>query len=63
MIYTDEIKDYYENSKQFHPRRSRSDDVKGLQIALREKGFDLKIDGVFGKGTISAMRSFQKRKK
>ena len=40
---------------------SRGTEVKKLQTALKEKGYySLKVDGVFGKGTLSAVKAFQK---
>ena len=42
----------------------RGDDVKTVQKALKEQGFDPKgIDGSFGKNTEKAVRAFQKAKK
>ena len=40
---------------------SRGTEVKKLQTALKEKGYySMKVDGVFGKGTLSAVKAFQK---
>ena len=40
---------------------SRGDDVKKMQTALKEKGYySGKLDGIFGKGTLSAVKAFQK---
>jgi peptidoglycan hydrolase-like protein with peptidoglycan-binding domain len=38
---------------------SRGESVKWLQYVLNEKGYDLKIDGVFGPKTEAAVRDFQ----
>lgn len=38
---------------------SRGESVKWLQYILQEKGYDLKIDGVFGSKTEQAVRDFQ----
>lgn len=38
---------------------SRGESVKWLQYVLCEKGYDLKIDGVFGPKTEAAVRDFQ----
>ena len=37
----------------------RGDDVKMLQQALKDKGYDVAVDGIFGSGTEKALRSFQ----
>ena len=43
---------------------SRGDDVKTLQKTLNEKGFNCgKVDGIFGRLTDSAVRSFQRHHK
>lgn len=40
---------------------SRGSDVKKMQTALKEKGYyTQKVDGIFGKGTLSAVKAFQK---
>ena len=40
---------------------SRGSDVKKMQTALKEKGYySGKLDGIFGKGTLSAVKAFQK---
>jgi peptidoglycan hydrolase-like protein with peptidoglycan-binding domain len=36
-----------------------SDAVRGVQTALTAKGYSVTVDGVFGSGTASAVRSFQ----
>ncbi|MFP3988242.1 peptidoglycan-binding protein [Streptomyces sp. E11-3] len=41
---------------------SRGDAVRALQKELNTKGYRLSVDGVFGAGTKSAVRSFQKKK-
>lgn len=38
----------------------RGDDVKVLQQALKDKGYDLAVDGIFGSGTEKVLRSFQR---
>lgn len=38
---------------------SRGESVKWLQYVLNEKGYDLKIDGIFGPKTEQAVRDFQ----
>jgi peptidoglycan hydrolase-like protein with peptidoglycan-binding domain len=38
---------------------SRGESVKWLQYVLNEKGYDLKIDGIFGPKTEQAVRNFQ----
>lgn len=38
---------------------SRGESVKWLQYVLNEKGYDLKIDGVYGPKTEAAVRQFQ----
>lgn len=38
----------------------RGDDVKVLQQALKDKGYDVAVDGIFGSGTEKALRSFQR---
>ena len=41
-------------------RGSRGEDVKEMQQALKEQGFyDGKTDGVYGKGTMNAVKAFQ----
>lgn len=40
---------------------SRGESVKWLQYVLNEKGYDLKIDGVFGPKTEAAVRAFQQK--
>ena len=42
-------------------RGAKGDIVKVLQTALSKDGSSLEIDGIFGPGTQSAVRSFQKR--
>ena len=38
---------------------SRSEDVKVLQRALRQVGYNLEIDGIFGRITLECVKSFQ----
>lgn len=40
---------------------SRGDDVKLLQTTLNKNGFNLKVDGIFGKATQNAVKSFQSK--
>ena len=40
-------------------RGSRGSDVKLLQRALRQVGYDLEIDGIFGRITLECVKSFQ----
>ena len=40
-------------------RGDRDEDVKALQRALRSIGYDLEIDGVFGRITLECVKSFQ----
>ena len=40
-------------------RGDRGEDVKALQRALRHIGYDLEIDGVFGRITLECVKSFQ----
>ena len=41
---------------------SRGSDVKTLQTALKDKGFyNGKIDGIYGKKTVSAVKAFQRK--
>ena len=40
-------------------RGSRGEDVKALQRALRSIGYDLTIDGIFGRITLECVKSFQ----
>ena len=40
-------------------RGSRGEDVKALQRALRSVGYDLVIDGIFGRITLECVKSFQ----
>jgi len=40
-------------------RGDRDSDVKTLQRALRSVGFDLEIDGIFGRITQECVKSFQ----
>lgn len=42
-------------------RGARGDEVKLLQTLLAKDGSGLEIDGIFGIGTLSAVKSFQKR--
>lgn len=40
---------------------SRGDDVRKMQTSLKDKGYyTLKVDGIFGNGTLSAVKAFQK---
>ncbi len=39
---------------------SKGDDVKALQKLLNDQGYELEVDGVFGRGTLAAVRAFQK---
>lgn len=41
-------------------RGDKGDGVETLQKLLREAGFDIEVDGNFGRGTRSAVRDFQK---
>lgn len=43
-------------------RGSRGEDVKALQKLLNDAGYELEVDGNFGRGTRSAVRSYQKEK-
>lgn len=47
--------------KQTLRRGSRGNDVKELQTILSKAGSSLAIDGIFGPGTQSAVRAFQKK--
>ena len=38
---------------------SRGNDVKVLQRALRQEGYHLEIDGIFGRITLECVKSFQ----
>ena len=40
-------------------RGSRGNDVRILQRALRQSGYDLEIDGIFGRITLECVKSFQ----
>ncbi len=40
-------------------RGDRDNDVRALQRALRQVGYDLEIDGVFGRITLECVKSFQ----
>ena len=40
-------------------RGSRGNDVKVLQRILRQAGYDLEIDGIFGRITLECVKSFQ----
>ncbi len=40
-----------------------SDQVKTLQYLLKQAGFDVTIDGDFGRGTEKALIAFQKQSK
>jgi peptidoglycan hydrolase-like protein with peptidoglycan-binding domain len=40
-------------------RGDRGEDVKALQRALRGLGYDLEIDGIFGRITLECVKSFQ----
>ena len=40
----------------------QGEDVRQLQQALNQAGFDLKADGIFGKATDQAVRQFQQQK-
>ena len=40
-------------------RGDRDEDVKALQRALRSIGYDLEIDGIFGRITLECVKSFQ----
>lgn len=42
-------------------RGDKSEEVNGLQQALRDAGYDIVVDGIFGPGTERAVRDFQKR--
>ena len=47
-----------------HPtlrRGSKGEDVKELQTLLAKDGSNLQIDGIFGIGTMSAVKAFQKK--
>lgn len=37
----------------------RGEEVRVLQQALKDKGYDVAVDGIFGSGTEKALRSFQ----
>ena len=40
---------------------SRGEEVRKLQTALKEKGYyTMKVDGIYGNGTVSAVKAFQK---
>lgn len=41
-------------------RGSRGEDVKALQKLLNDQGFELDVDGNFGRRTLAAVRSFQR---
>ena len=40
-------------------RGHRGEDVKALQRVLRAIGYDLEIDGIFGRITLECVKSFQ----
>ncbi len=40
-----------------------NEQVKTLQYLLREAGYDLELDGDFGRSTEAAVRDFQKKNK
>ncbi len=44
-------------------RGSRGDAVKKLQEALLKKGYQIAVDGIFGKGTTEAVRDLQSKNK
>ena len=51
-------------AENWHPtlrRGSKGDAVKELQTLLASHGSSLTIDGIFGSGTLSAVKAFQKR--
>lgn len=59
--------DRYDTSGDYPPiskvlRRGMKDDqVKTLQYLLREAGYDVEIDGSFGRGTETKIRDFQRK--
>lgn len=42
-------------------RGSKGDDVETLQRLLKDAGYDVEVDGDFGRGTRSAVRDFQSK--
>ena len=42
-------------------RRASGDQVKTVQCLLNEHGFKVEIDGDYGRGTVNAVRAFQKK--
>lgn len=44
-------------------RGDKGDDVKKLQELLNELGYEIKVDGDYGRGTKEAVRDFQKKNK
>lgn len=42
---------------------SQGSDVKDLQTKLNAKGYNLSVDGIFGKNTLSAVQDFQRKNK
>jgi len=42
---------------------ARGEDVRALQRALVAKGVKMRVDGVFGRGTLRAVKAFQKAKR
>ncbi|MGH1418699.1 MAG: peptidoglycan-binding domain-containing protein [Hyphomicrobiaceae bacterium] len=43
-------------------RGSKGEDVKALQKLLNDQGYELEVDGNFGRGTRAAVRAYQKEK-
>lgn len=44
-------------------RGNKGDSVKWVQYELKEAGFKTKVDGLFGRGTLDDLKSFQKSSK
>ena len=42
---------------------NRNDDVKQLQTQLKKLGYNISIDGIFGNGTLTAVKDFQSKNK
>ena len=60
LLTNEELRDYYENCRHYHPRTSQNKGFLLLQTKLAASGIEIEIDGVYGEQTMRALHSFQR---
>lgn len=52
--------DYRDNCRYHHPRLTRNEGFRNLQIQLGSRGFPVEVDGFIGERTVEALHAFQR---